>query len=149
MAATRKLHEPASVVAERRLEWSDTDASGVFHNTAAFRLFEMAESLLLSRLGFLDDVYHRLPRVRIEADFLAALRFRDLVEVALRVTDVGRTSARYAVEIRTGGAVAVRGTVVVVLLAEPGGSPVEWPAAYRELLLGAGPQAPERLVDGG
>jgi len=148
MARTRKLHEPASVVAERRIESSDTDASGVYHNTAAFRLFEVAESLLLSRLGFLDDVYHRLPRVRIEADFQAALRFRDVVEVALRVTDVGRTSARYAIEISTGGQVAVRAAVVVVLLSEPGGRPVEWPAAYREPLLGAGPQPPERLVDG-
>jgi acyl-CoA thioester hydrolase len=148
MARTRKLHEPASVVAERRIEWSDTDASGVYHNTAAFRLFEVAESLLLSRLGFLDDVYHRLPRVRIEAEFLAPLRFRDLVEVTLGVTDVGRTSVRYAIEIRANGGLAVRATVVVVLLSEPGGRPAEWPGAYRDLLLGGGPQEPERLVDG-
>ena len=146
MARTRKLHEPASVVAERRIEWSDTDASGVYHNTAAFRLFEVAESLLLSRLGFLDDVYHRLPRVRIEAEFLGPLRFRDLVEVSLRVTEVGRTSVHYGIEISTAGGVCVRGIVVAVLLSEPGGRPVEWDAARKDQLLTAGPQAPERLT---
>jgi len=144
--ADRTLHEPASVVAERRIEWSDTDASGVYHNTAAFRLFEVAETLLLSRLGLLDQVYHRLPRVRIEADFRAPLRFRDLVEVALAVDHVGRTSVRYTVEIRRGDEVCVSGIVVAVLLTEVGGSPLPWDPAHRTLLTTSGPQAPERFL---
>jgi YbgC/YbaW family acyl-CoA thioester hydrolase len=140
--------EPASIVVQRRIEWSDTDASGVYHNTVAFRFVEVAESALLDRLGFLQDVYHRLPRAHIEADFLRALRFRDLVDISLAVEAVGRTSATYRFEMRSGGEVCVRGSAVTVLLDGPGGSPSPWPDAYRQSLLHAGPQAPERLVTG-
>src|SRR5213079_2138396 len=81
--------DPASIRIQRRIDWSDTDASGAYHNTAAFRLMEAAETSLVDRLGFLEDVYGRHPRVRLEADFLRPLFFRDLVDVTLRVTDVG------------------------------------------------------------
>ena len=58
---------PASIVVQRRIEWSDTDASGNYHNSAVFRLIENAETALLDRLGFLHEVYGRLPRVHISA----------------------------------------------------------------------------------
>ncbi len=65
---------PASIVIQRRVEWSDTDASGAYHNSAAFNFMESAEVALVDRLGFREDVYGRHPRVRIEADFLAPPR---------------------------------------------------------------------------
>lgn len=136
----------AAIVVQRRIEWSDTDASGNYHNTAAFRLIEVAETALLERLGMLDDVYGRLPRAHVEADFLAPLVFRDLVDVHLRVAAVGRTSITYAFEMTRDGELAVRGRAVAVLVSEARGRPVSWPDAYRRLLLSAGPQAPERLV---
>jgi acyl-CoA thioesterase FadM len=138
---------PASIVIERRVEWSDTDASGHYHNTAAFRLFETAETLLLARLGMRDDIYGRHPRARLEADFLCALRFHDPVETEVRVESVGRTSVTYVWEIRRGPEVCVRGRAVAVLLDRPGGSPVPWPEEYRRRFLSSGPQPPERLVD--
>jgi acyl-CoA thioesterase FadM len=138
---------PASIVIERRVEWSDTDASGHYHNTAAFRLFETAETLLLARLGMRDDIYGRHPRARLEADFLCALRFHDPVETEVRVESVGRTSVTYEWEIRRGAEVCVRGRAVAVLLDRPGGSPVPWPEEYRRRLLSSGPQPTERLVD--
>src|SRR5919204_4241742 len=100
---------PASIVVQRRIEWPDTDASGMYHNTAAFRFIEVAETALLDRLGFVHEIYGRHPRVHIEADFLRPLRFRDLVDVELRVAGVGRTSVTYEFELRNGGEVAVRG----------------------------------------
>src|SRR6266542_5067272 len=86
---------PASIVVQRRIEWPDTDASGLYHNTAAFRFIEVAETALFERLGFLDDVYGRLPRAHIEADFLLPLRFRDVVDIDLTVKAVGQSSATY------------------------------------------------------
>ena len=53
--------DPASIRIQRRIDWSDTDASGAWHNTAAFRLLEAAETSLMDRLGFLEDVYGRMP----------------------------------------------------------------------------------------
>jgi YbgC/YbaW family acyl-CoA thioester hydrolase len=136
---------PASIVVQRRIEWSDTDASGLYHNTAAFRFIEVAETALLDRLGFVHEVYGRHPRVHIEADFLMPLRFRDLVDVELTVADVGRTSVTYQFEMRCRGAAAVRGKAVAVLMTSVGGVPDPWPEEYRQLLLTAGPQTPEWL----
>src|SRR5438132_9397952 len=97
---------PASIVVQRRIEWPDTDASGHYHNTAAFRFIEVAETTLLERLGFVYEIYGRHPRVHIEADFLLPLRFRDLVDIDLTVEGVGRTSVTYSFEMRCGEEVA-------------------------------------------
>jgi acyl-CoA thioester hydrolase len=139
---------PASIRIQRRVEWSDTDSSGAWHNTAAFRFMEAAETSLLARLGFIRDVYGRHPRVHIEADFVHPLWFHDLVDISIAVADVGRTSATYSVEIRRGDEVCATGRLVTVLLDEIGGTPQPWPDAFRTKLLEAGPQRPELLVEG-
>lgn len=139
---------PASIMVQRRIEWPDTDASTNYHNTAAFRFIEVAETALLERLGLLDDVYGRLPRVHVEADFVRALRFRDIVDIELAVAAVGESSVTYEFEMRSGGEVAVQGKAVAVLLSQTGGRPVPWPEEYRMVLLTAGPQPPERLKIG-
>jgi YbgC/YbaW family acyl-CoA thioester hydrolase len=145
---TRAEPGPASIVIQRRIEWSDTDASGNYHNSAAFRLIEHAETALLDRLGSLHEVYGRLPRVHISADFLRPLGFKDLIDVHVAVADVGRTSVTYEFDISSGGASAVHGRTVAVLLSKAGGEPVAWNDDLRHRLLTAGPQRPERLVDG-
>jgi acyl-CoA thioesterase FadM len=148
MVETSQQPVAASIMIQRRIEWPDTDASTNYHNTAAFRFIEVAETALLERLGLLEDVYGRLPRVHIEADFLLALRFRDIVDIELGVAAIGKSSITYEFQMRRGGEVAVRGKAVAALLSETGGHPVRWPEAYRALLLSAGPQPPERLVVG-
>jgi len=107
---------------------------------------EAAETALMDRLGFLDDVYGRLPRAHLEVDFLRPLWHRDLVDVALRVAAVGRTSITYEVEVRRGDELCARGRSVAVLLDRAGGTPVPWPDEYRRLLDSSGPQRPERLT---
>lgn len=138
---------PARIMVQRRIEWPDTDASGFYHNTAAFRFIEVAETALLERLGILADVYGRLPRVHVEADFSARLGFRDVVDIELWVEGVGTSSVDYRFEIRRGSEVAVRGTAVAVLL-DDDGAPTQWPQKFRDKLLSAGEQPPERLVVG-
>src|SRR5439155_4381912 len=56
---------PASIIVQRRIEWPDTDASGMYHNTAAFRFTEVAETALLERLGFVHEIYGRHPRAHL------------------------------------------------------------------------------------
>jgi 2-aminobenzoate-CoA ligase len=137
----------ASIVVQRRIEWSDTDASGHWHNTAAFRMFEWAETALFERLGILEEVYGRLPRVHVGADFKALLDHRDLVDIDLTVEGLGRSSITYAIQIRRGDEVCVDARVVAALVG-PDGAPEQWPEAYRDLLLGSGRQAPELLASG-
>jgi acyl-CoA thioesterase FadM len=138
---------PASISIQRRIEWSDTDASGRWHNTAAFRVFEWAETAMFESLGILDDVYGRLPRAHIAADFKALLDHRDLIDVELKVAEVGRSSLAYAIVIRRDSEIVVEARVVTVLV-DPQGRPEAWPDEYRRLLLTAGEQPREVLVTG-
>ena len=136
---------PASLTIQRRIEWSDTDASGRWHNTAAFRMVEWAETALLERLGILDDVYAYLPRVHVEADFHRALDFRDLVDATIAITAVGDSSLGYVFTIDRAGERCVTMTVVTALI-DAEGRKRSWPERHRKLLTEAGPQPPERLV---
>ncbi|MGH2701317.1 MAG: acyl-CoA thioesterase [Actinomycetota bacterium] len=135
---------PSSIRIQRRIEWSDTDASGHWHNTAAFRMIEWAETALFERLGILDDVYGHLPRVHISADFKTLLDHRDLIDITLAVADVGASSITYDFRIERDGQECVTATIVTALRT-PEGLKRRWPAEYRDLLLSAGPQAPELL----
>jgi acyl-CoA thioesterase FadM len=137
----------ARIVVQRRIEWSDTDASGHWHNTAGFRLIEVAETALLERLGILDDVYDHLPRVHIDASFPKALQFRDIIDCSIEVVKVGSSSITYAFEIRRGDDVCMTADVSAVLLG-PDRRPQAWSVEHRALLLEAGPQGHEVLSTG-
>ena len=134
----------ASIVVQRRIEWPDTDASGRWHNTAAFRFVEVAETALLERLGILQAIYGRLPRVRLEAEFKRLLVFRDLVDLHITVARVGNSSVTYDFEIRKAGDLCARAKVVAVLLDEDG-HPTKWDPSHKRLLLEGGPQPAELL----
>lgn len=120
----------------------DTDASGHWHHTAALRLIEWAESILLERLGILEDVYGRgLPRVHIELDFRSPIRFNELAEIGLEVVDLRRSSITYRAEIACRGEVCAAGSIVAVIR-DASGRAAPWPDDHRDRLLTAGPQAP-------
>lgn len=138
------VDEPASIVIRRRIEWADTDASGKYHNTVAFKLAEQAETRLLEALGLVEDIYGRLPRVHLSVDLSEPLRFPDAVDVELRVEEVGTSSLTYAFEIRRDGRGVASGSIVAVLLGADG-ERRSWPESQRRLLESGGPQpaAPE------
>ncbi|MEA2506664.1 MAG: 2-aminobenzoate-CoA ligase [Actinomycetota bacterium] len=136
---------PASIRVQRKVEWSDTDASGHYHNGLVFRLCEVAETALFQGVGLLEHVYGRIPRVHVTVDFQSVLYFGDVVDVFLQVVSVGTTSINYGVEIRRGDDVCAKAKVVAVLV-KPDGGPRPWPEDYKEALLSAGPLQPELLT---
>jgi YbgC/YbaW family acyl-CoA thioester hydrolase len=89
----------AATTITRRLEWSDTDASGVWHYSTLFRYAEAAEAQLHRELGISDRTFGHTPRVRVEGDYKAPVRFDDVLDVTLRVGDVGRASVTYDIEV--------------------------------------------------
>lgn len=133
------MGEPASIVVRRRVEWADTDASGKYHNTVAFKLAEQAETRLLTALGLAEEIYGRLPRVHMSLDMTEPLRFNDEVDVELRVEEVGRTSVAYGFEVRRDGRAVAAGRMVAVLL-RASGEKEEWREDHRRILETAGPQ---------
>ena len=143
--SSNSLEAPASVLVQRKVEWSDTDASGHYHNGLIFRLCEVAETVLFQGVGLLESVYGRIPRVHVTVDFQSVLYFGDVVDVILMVASVGTTSINYGVEIRRGDELCAKAKVVAVLVT-PEGSPRPWPEEYKKALLTAGPLPPELLT---
>ena len=115
-----------------RVAWVDTDAGGRIHFTAVFRWAEAAETELRRRLGILGD-WGDYPRRRVEAEYLAVLRFEDEVELALAPERVGETSITWAWTIARDGETCVTGRHTVVHV-DAGGRPAPLPDAVRAAL---------------
>ena len=124
-----------SHTARLRVAWIDTDTSGRIHYTAAMRYFETVEHALMR------EVYARsgeprlnLPRVHVEADYKAELRFEDEIDCTVHVEAVGRSSITYRYRVvRLDGVEAVAGKIVAVAIGEDA-RPTEIPAAMRGAL---------------
>ncbi|WP_431683807.1 acyl-CoA thioesterase [Kitasatospora sp. KL5] len=134
-----------SVVVERRVEWSDTDAAGHYHFSSVQRWAEAAEAVLLRRLG-LAELFGSIPRVHFEADYRERLWFGDPVKVEFRVAKVGTSSLHYTFDIHGPHGVAATGRMSVVHSAAGAKGTVPWPDGARRLLSQAGPQASESYV---
>jgi YbgC/YbaW family acyl-CoA thioester hydrolase len=127
-------------VERMRVNWVDTDASGLIHYTAALRYFEVAEHALMRKLvegGAPVERTFMLPRVHVEADYRAALRYPDEFECAARVVAVGRSSVTFGYEVRRAdGVLAIVGRIVAVAV-DTGGRPMPLPAPFRDALAAA------------
>lgn len=123
-----------------RIRIVDTDVSTRIHYSALFRHLEAAETEFLRTLK-LDYMrwFERglsLPRIRVEADYVAPLTFDDEIDVEVRVERVGRTSITLAfrvVKIESGEE-AARGRLVGVCMDIPSGKSTPIPADIREAL---------------
>jgi acyl-CoA thioester hydrolase len=104
-----------------RIRFSDTDASGRIHYSAMFRHMEAAEDEFLRAIGFpYADVEPAgqlsFPRVHVEAQFIAPLRYDDVVETQVTVERVGESSfTLYFMSVANETAVA-RGRVTAVCM---------------------------------
>jgi acyl-CoA thioesterase FadM len=134
------LSDPARVVLERRVEWMDTDAAGIYHWTTAFRFAESAEAALHTALGIADVTFGATPRVHVEADFERALVFNEVVDVELAVRAVGRTSVEYGLVITGADGPAVAGTIKACFIDRSTRRAVPWPDDVRERLSSGGLQ---------
>ena len=126
---------PITHTERMRVQWVDTDTSGLIHYTAALRYFEVAEHGLMRRLfagGATTGVM--LPRVHVEADYRLPLRYPDEFDCAASVAAVGTSSVTYTYEIRRlDGARCIAGKIVAVAI-DGGGRPIPLPGAVRAVL---------------
>jgi acyl-CoA thioester hydrolase len=103
----------------RRVEFSDTDAAGMMHFVAFFRMMEQAEHDLLRSVGLsvvMHDAEGKIswPRVAAKCDFQAAARFEDLLQIEVRVVRLGERSITYAHRFLRDGTVLASGEVTAV-----------------------------------
>ena len=124
MASSRMvpLGSPApEFAAVHTIEFADTDAAGLLHFSAYFRLMEATEHAFYRSLGgtgFAEDGRARrgMPRVSASCDFLRPIRFEDEVEVLLRVRKAGERKVGYEFEfrVRPDPTPAATGSMIVV-----------------------------------
>ena len=122
-----------------RVNWVDTDASGLIHYTAALRYFEVAEHALMRRLfggaqGLPAERAFLLPRVHVEADFKAALRYPEEFDCTARVLALGRSSVTLGYEVRRVDDVLCIVGRIVAASVDLGGRTIPLPDAFREKL---------------
>jgi len=134
---------PTEFTIRRRVQFAETDMAGVLHFSNYFRYMEEIEHAFWRSLDL--TVYHgdgepyiSWPRVATDCEYSAPLRFEDEVDLALRVTKIGRKSLSYEVEFRHGGERCAVGRVTAVCCeTRPGAfAPTPIPAAIRSKLEG-------------
>ncbi len=124
-----------------RIGWSDTDASGHYHNSTIIRLVEAAEAVLVRERG-ITGWFGVIPRVRQEIDYEGRLWFDQPVACELVLERLGRTSMSFTFEVwgedfeGHGGGRAASGRLVVVHAPDLSGRAEPWPAEWREAFTG-------------
>jgi acyl-CoA thioester hydrolase len=143
---TPPLHE---IRFHRKVEYVDTDMSGIMHFSRYLIFMENAEHAFLEALG--TRVQWReaeremtFPRVAVACEYLAPARFGDELEVHLRVLRKGTKSLTYGFELKRDGALVAKGqtTCACVELDGPEGMrSVPIPAWLAEQIEEASPAA--------
>jgi acyl-CoA thioester hydrolase len=123
-----------TITIQRRVQWMDTDAAGIWHHSVVIRWLEEAEADLHRRLGVSDRTFGATPRVRTEFTFATSVQFDDLVDVTLTVSALGETSITYDLEVRRGTTAVASGRVIAVLIDRETGEKRPWPDDLRQLL---------------
>lgn len=103
-----------SFVIRRRVEFADTDMAGMMHFSNYLRFMEQAEQDYVRSRGLrpmwtTSEGSFGFPRVSAACDFLRPAKFEEILEVEVRVGQVGQKSVTYEFEFRQAGTVIARG----------------------------------------
>jgi YbgC/YbaW family acyl-CoA thioester hydrolase len=137
---------PSAFVVQRIVEFAETDMAGLMHFSNYFRWMEACEaafyrSLDLPAAIYADPAAIAWPRVKVDCQYRAPLRFNELVTVELFVKRLGEKSVTYVFRFRTSGRLAAEGEMTAVCVSvdatAPGGIvarplPVEVRACLQE-----------------
>jgi 4-hydroxybenzoyl-CoA thioesterase/acyl-CoA thioester hydrolase len=113
---------------QRRIEFADTDLSGLVHFSRYFVFMETAEHEMLRSFGVTIHTRYEgfeigWPRRAVACEYVSPLRFGDLMDIVVRVERKGRTTMTYSFTFSVDGRVAARGqiTSICCVLDDPAG----------------------------
>jgi acyl-CoA thioester hydrolase len=115
-------------VYKRRVEYRDTDASGLVHFTAFFAYAEEAEHAMWRAAGLSVEPNESeigWPRVSASFDFKRPLRFEDEIEVRVRVIGKTAKTLTYQTTIVRAGEVAAIGQHTSICVRKRPGMPIK------------------------
>lgn len=128
----------SAFVTTRRVEFSDTDAAGIMHFAAFFRMMEQAEHELLRSVGLSVVMPDALisgevvpekaakiswPRVSAKCDYQAPARFEELLDIEVRISRLGKSSATYQHRFTRAGTLLATGEITAVCCRVREGAP--------------------------
>jgi acyl-CoA thioester hydrolase len=112
----------------RKVEYVDTDMSGIVHFSRFLIYMENTEHAFLAAIGAGVHLQHEgrevsWPRVAVSCDYQSPARFGDVLEIHLRVIRKGTRSLTYGFEISRDGVTLARGrsTCACCVIDDPGG----------------------------
>ena len=110
----------------RRVQFPETDASGIVHFTNFFKYVEEAEHAMwraagLSIAGRNPEI--GWPRVAASFEFKKPLRFEDEFEVHIKVAEKTRKTIRYSAELKKDGDVMATGSLTIICVRRSPGEP--------------------------
>jgi len=110
---------PSAFTTSRRVEFRDTDAAGIAHFTALLAYMEEAEHAFLRHVGLSVHAdgpsgIMSWPRASLQCDFEGAAKFEEVVDIAVRIQRLGRTSVTYGFELSHQGRSVAQGTMTSV-----------------------------------
>src|SRR5215471_17605184 len=119
MHPSRSSSMSTAFVTTRRVEFSDTDAAGIAHFVAFFRMMEQAEHELLRSIGLSVEMHDAAgkiswPRVNAKCDFQSAAKFEDLLDIEVRLARLGKKSVTYSHRILRGSELLAEGQITAV-----------------------------------
>jgi YbgC/YbaW family acyl-CoA thioester hydrolase len=111
----------------RRVQYKDTDASGIAHFSCFFVYAEEAEHAMWRAAGLSVEPQETTigwPRVSASFDFLRPLRFEDEIEVRIRLVERTAKTFRYQSVIVGNGEVAAIGSSTSICVRKTIGEPL-------------------------
>ena len=103
--ADARILWPTRLLTHRRVEFRDTDTAGITHFSVFFVWMEQAEHAALRDLGLSVHSQNAVqgtiswPRVSAAAcDYRSPVRFEDLVQIEVRISELGTRSVTYNIE---------------------------------------------------
>ena len=112
----------------RRVQFPETDASGIVHFTNFFKYVEEAEHAMWRAAGMSINQHHRgigWPRVAASFEFRKPLRFEDEFDVHIRVAEMTRKTIRYRAVLKKDGEVHAEGSLTIICVRRVPGEPVK------------------------
>jgi len=110
----------------RRVQFPETDASGIVHFTNFFKYVEEAEHALWRAAGrSIADHTADIgwPRVAASFEFKKPLRFEDEFDVHIKVVEKTRKTIRYSAELRRNGDLHAVGSLTIICVRRMAGEP--------------------------
>jgi YbgC/YbaW family acyl-CoA thioester hydrolase len=112
-------------VYRRRVQFPETDATGIVHFTNFFKYLEEAEHAMWRAAGLSiapPGAEVGWPRLATSFEFRRPLRFEDEFDVHVRIAEKTAKTIRYAAELRKDGEVIAVGSLTIICVRRlPGG----------------------------